>query len=161
MPIYLSMEVIVGSNVTVQVGRDAAHTFQLQSSMGDPIIMEECFTDRRLNLGPLTNGYVIGQDMSGERPQAARDGPDMQVMHAADTLHMQNVGQHCIHVNIGGGGFHQNIDRLLQDAPGIPKDQQANKDADQRVKPVQTGKMDDDPGYDSPDVERTSPIRCT
>ncbi len=75
----------------------------------------------------------------------------MQVMHAAHALHLQDGINHRLHVNIGRRGFHQDIDRLTQDAPGVPEDQQADKDADQRIKPVQTGKTDDDPGDDRPD----------
>ena len=68
--------------------------------------MVEGFTDSRLNLRPFTDRNIIGEDVGGECLQAACDGPDMQVVHAADAFHMQNIKQHRIHVNIGRGSFH-------------------------------------------------------
>ena len=138
-------------DIAVQHRRDAAGALQLQRGVRDVIMLPEQLAQRRLNLGSGAHRNVIRQNVHRERAQLLRDAPDVQIVHAAHPRHRLHLRDHLLHVNVARGLLHQNVNRLLDDAPGVEQDQHADKDAGQRIEPVPAGEVDGDPRQHRPE----------
>ena len=68
----------------------------------------------------------------------------MQIVYTLHAVHFQQVVYQRFDVNVIGCAFEQNIDRLTQDSPRVPQDEQADQNTDKRVEPVPLREEDDD-----------------
>ena len=63
--------------------------------------------------------------------------PDVQVVHVLHLSHPLGVLLHVVQVYLLGRGLHKDVDRLADDAPGVPDDVDAHGHGDQRVEPIE------------------------
>src|SRR6266487_3800071 len=119
--------------------------------MSDIIVMKKDLADLALNLRARADMKVVGENVGGHRAQALREAPNMDVMNAKHTIHLNNIIHHIFNVHITGCGFEQNIHCIAQNAPGIVKDEEANQHTDQRIEPFGICKINDYAGNDRAD----------
>src|SRR5512142_2740905 len=107
------------------------------------ITVTDHFPDLSLDLRTCADVNVVGENVRGHRPHALRQAPDMDVMDAKHTVHLDYVIHHFLDIDITRSPFEQNIYRVAQDAPGIVQDKQADQYADERIKPIGVSEIDD------------------
>jgi len=80
---------------------------------------------------------LVGQyQMRGQRDQGASHGPDVQVMHVADTARRQQHLAHGRQLDVLGHAVEQQVQRLAEQAPGAGHDDGRDDEARHRVEPV-------------------------
>src|SRR5678810_875193 len=67
----------------------------------------------------------------------------MDIMNTKHTLHLRNIFYHRLDVDIPRRGFKENINGILQDAPGIVKDKKTDQYTDKGVQPIGIRKIND------------------
>src|ERR671922_2792327 len=145
------IHVVMSIQVTVERIGETIHTFELKRCMSNIIAMLKDSADLTLNICPGTDVQIIGEDVSRHGPQALRKTPNMNVMNAKHTVHLNNVVHHIFYIYITRRGFEQNVNCVAQDAPGVVEDEEADQHIDQRIEPVGVGKVNDYTGNDRAD----------
>src|SRR5262245_54468119 len=78
---------------------------------------------------------VARDDVAGEGDHAARDGPDVQVVHGGDPGEVADRALDLAHVEVRGSPFHQHADRLAQQGEGRPEDEARDEQRRDRIGP--------------------------
>src|ERR1700690_2920527 len=115
---YIRMLMAALIDLTIQRVGLAVHALELKSRMSDIVTMKNNLIDLALNICALTDGQVIGQDMSRHGTQVLGKTPHMQVMDPQHPFDLFNIGYHGLHVYIPRCGLEQDPNRLTQDPPG-------------------------------------------
>lgn len=84
----------------------------------------------------LAGDPFLDEDVAAEGVEAGGDRPDMQVVHVADAVEREQRGLYLFMVDAGGRAFHQHMDRLGDDKPGAPQDEDGDDDRDDRIRDV-------------------------
>src|SRR5690349_10467154 len=96
-----------------------------------------------LNIGPRTDVKIIRENMSRHGAQTLGKTPDMDIMNTQHTIYLSNILYHRLHVHITRRAFEQDIDRILQDSPGIVKDEKTDQHTDKWVEPIGIREIND------------------
>ncbi len=99
----------------------------------------------------LPQGRIRHHHVRGERDDVGADGPDVQVMHLFDPLHLAYRESHLLHVDPARHPFQQDVHRLPHHAPRPPEDDEADAHGDDRVEEVPVGEVHDDAADDDAD----------
>jgi hypothetical protein len=62
----------------------------------------------------------------------------MQVVDSAHAIHFEQGLYHRVHVHTFRGAFQQDMNRLAQNSPRIPQNEEADQHADKWVEPIPT-----------------------
>jgi len=120
----------------------ALGAFELKGGMADVVFVEQYFIHCLLDKRAFADGNIVGKDVRRERAQTAIDAPHMDVMDAAHAVHGEEVFREMGHIHVMRGIFKQDIERLAQDRPRVPQDEQADQHADERIEEVPAREQD-------------------
>src|ERR1051325_2830954 len=101
-----------------------------------------------LNISPCTDVKVIREDVSRHGAQTLCKTPYMDIVNAKHPIYLSNVFYHRLHIYIARRAFEQDIDGILQNPPGIIKNEKTDQHTDKRVEPIGIGEINDDSGND-------------
>ena len=75
-------------------------------------------SEHELDLAPGAIAVLVtsDDDVCRERLEARRDGPDMELVHGSHAVHGAHGAGDRFHVNARRGGFHQDVERLANEA---------------------------------------------
>src|ERR1043165_3869477 len=139
-------------NVTIQIAiqriRSTVHTFQLKGCVRDIVAMVQQLIDLMLNISPCTDVKVIREDVSRHGAQTLCKTPYMDIVNAKHSIYLSNIFYHRLHIYIARRAFEQDIDGILQNPPGIIKNEKTDQHTDKRVEPIGIGEINDDSGND-------------
>ena len=113
--------------------------FELEGGVTDVVFVKQNFIDRLLNGCALADRNIVREDVRRESTQTTVDAPHVDVMQAAHSVHSEQVARQGRQIHVAGGVLEQDVERLAQDGPGVPEDEQADQDTDQRVEDVPAG----------------------
>src|SRR6476620_44044 len=138
----------VRMNVTIQIAiqriGSTFHTFQLKSRVRNIIAMVKQLVDLMLNISPRTDVKVIRENVSRHSEQTLCKAPHMDIVNAKYTIYPSNIFDHGLHVHIARRAFEQNIDGILQNPPGIIKNQKTDQHTDKWVEPIGLREINED-----------------
>src|ERR1051325_8137690 len=112
--------------VTIQSSGETIYTFQLKRGMSNIIAVMKDFGDLTLDLRARANVKIIGENVRRHRTKALCETPDVDIMDTEHAIHLSNVLDQGLHVNITGCGFEQNINRISQNPPGVIENQKTD-----------------------------------
>src|SRR6185369_13600818 len=137
----------VRMNVTIQITiqriRSTFHTFQLKSCVRNMIAMVKQLVDLMLNISSCTDVKVIRENVGRHGTQTLCKTPHMDIVNAKHTLYLSNIFDHRLHIHVARRAFEQNINGILQNTPGIIKNQKTDQDTDKRIEPIGVCEIND------------------
>ena len=83
--------------------------------------------------------------MRGQRGFGRAHRPDMQVVHRVDPWQAGQIGAHLVLRNPLGHAKHAHGDAVLQQAPGAPRNDEHDDEANRRIDPALPGPNDCEP----------------
>src|ERR1700682_1933068 len=94
---------------------------------------------------------IAHHHVAAERDLFRGKGPHVQVVHARHKLGARDLLGHRSQVDLSRSAFHEQVDRLANDAPRAESDQDGNAQRQDRIDVEPAGEKDHDSGHDDAD----------
>src|SRR6266550_5567286 len=98
-----------------------AFHLHLNCCMGDSKIVLELLRHRAEHVLSTAHALLINHDVAATTNHAGSHGPNVQVMHCQDAVHVPDYLLNLNHVHPLGNSLQQHVDRLFKYPPRTPK----------------------------------------
>src|SRR6185369_12780528 len=125
--------VIVDGNGAAVFGDRATDVLELDGGVRDMKTIGEHGVESLENGIADGEGNVLDEDMATECVSAGAEAPDVQVVDVQNPFDGAHPGDHLGEADAPRQAFQQDIQRLANNVPSTPDDQQSDQDREDRV----------------------------
>lgn len=133
-------------------GRGQAGSFELDCGVVDVEIVGRFFLDGGEDALTFVHVHVRNAGVQAKRVVTGAEGPDVDIVNFVHALDRKHGAGHIFDAAVVRATFEQNVGGLLKDADAGPKDEDADREAEERIDPAKAGRSDDDGANDDGDI---------
>ena len=98
----------------------ASFGLNLNGGMRNPEVVFQLFGYRAQNVLAAPYALFFDGNVTATGNNACTDRPNVQVMNGKNACDAADFSLDCLHVDVFGNAFQQNVDRFSENAPGTP-----------------------------------------